>query len=327
MKRVRLTKIFQDKVEKFIDLMIASGEWDKEKMSYLNQNWEGVYDTFRKIADSNGVLGSLYLFEKGKKVIGSVYTVRLSKDSFMLGCRGVLKEYDQESKITLEKELPKIIPKECKNIINFPRVYSKGPIDENMKKLGLRKTEDIYLRYASLPRTVKMSLEISSPFYYCEISLKKIKKRDLLESRLDKSVLNFLQENCPQSVLDIFDIGIVKDINFISSIFKNYGLYCKKCLSVFPERKNLSLGALISSASIGISASGYTDATFIIGKNTTHSSLKEFINMIASFYLHQQKKRAFVFIPMALAEKKDLEKLGLKFVKPLFLVSYPINRR
>lgn len=299
----------KDEVIKVIEVMRQSGEWDGWKQRYLEHNWEEIAHTFEKIVRSQGELGIILVLKDGVKVVGALPLVRIGRESLLFGCSGVLEKYAEEGDALLDKELFPKIPEFYRTLLSYTRPSSLQWLPAFLRKRELKNMEDLLQTWHTFPEFFRKSINVLGPFNYCELLLKKVKRREKKDEILEK-IKDY--QLFPRLVSKAFDLD--KDYKQITNLYRKYGLFLIRQIIFFPK-----LVAVCFAGSLGFSGSGYADSCLIFSSGRG-IDLNEVFKEIAAFYDSQNKERAFIFFPSGISCNLQ----NVAFIKSLYQIYYDI---
>ncbi|MFH1840770.1 MAG: hypothetical protein ABH807_01275 [Candidatus Shapirobacteria bacterium] len=300
-------------VNKVIEVMCQSGEWDKPKQEYLGHDWTKVAHTFRGFVKSQGKLGIILVLKDGPKVVGALPLARVGDRSLLFGCSGILKKYVGEGDFLLDKELFQKIPKFYRTLLSYTRPSSLQWLPAPFRKKSLKNIEDLLQKWSTLPKFFSKSIDIYGPFNYCEFSSEK--KRGLIKSGNQvNNVANFRPLSNSKS--EIFDLN--KSFKSTVHLYEKFDLYLSRFTFSASKAK-----VVCFAGSTGLSGSGYTDCCFVFCQDK-NINLDKILVKAANFYRFKDKKRFFVLLPPSFLVKSQ----HLTFTKSLCQIFYdiPSNR-
>ena len=303
----------EKEVNKVIEVMCKSGEWDKPKQEYLGHDWTKIAHTFKGLVKSQGKLGIILVLKDGPKVVGALPLAKIGKKSLLFGCSGILKKYAEEGDFLLDRELFQKIPNFYQTLLSYTRSSSLQWLPAPFREKGLKNMEDLLQKWFILPEFFRKSINIYGPFDYCEFSSEK--KRGL--TRGGNRVNNTTDfRSLPNSRSEIFDLN--KNFKSTVNLYEKFGLYLSRFTFSTSKAK-----VTCFAGSTGLSGSGYTDCCFIFCQNKS-INLDEILVKAANFYQSKDKKRFFVLLPPGLSTTSQ----HLTFVKLLCQIFYdiPSNR-
>lgn len=303
----------EKEVNKVIEVMCQSDEWDKPKQEYLGHDWAKVVHTFKGLVQSQGRLGTILVLKDGPKVVGALPLAKIGEKSLLFGCSGILKKYAEEGDLLLDRELFQKIPKFYQTLLSYTRPSSLQWLPAPFREKDRKTMEDLLQKWPTLPEFFRKSTDIYGPFDYYEFSFER--KRNLIKG--DNQANNASDfRPLPNSKSEIFDLN--RSFKPTTSLYGKFSLYLSRfTISTSSVKVTCFVG------STGLSGSGYTDCCFVFCQDKS-INLDEILVKAANFYQSKDKKQFYVLLPPGFLAKNQ----HLTFIKPLCQIFYdiPSNR-
>lgn len=306
---MELRRARTDELNKIIDLMISSGEWDEWKLGYLKEDWLSAMNTFRTII-TNPNLGGYFIFEDKSEILGAFSVARAGLNSLFFNCAGIKEENAEEIENAIDRELFYNIPEEFNFIINFARPNSSETIPQILKNEGIKNVKEMHQFKEQIPDFLRKSITISSPFWYMERRIggdvNNVVRNKIVVNEQD---LECLKEHLKTEFLDSINI---QNRGYIEGLLTKYNLSAATHIINKPEGKSLSIAY-----PHGWTVSGYSSSSFIFSDNPSEI-IKDIEKNVPIF-----TGRRLIFVEEKMKEK--YEKLGFRAIKPLHQIIYNIR--
>lgn len=305
----------KNEVNKAIEIMCKSGEWDERKRNYLGQNWKEVVNTFEAIVDSKGKLGIILVLKNKKRVVGVLPLVRIGGNTLLFGCSGILEKHLKEGDFLLERKLFEIIPSSYQTLLAYTRPTSLQWLPFPLRSLKMKNMEELQKNWPSLPKVFQKSINIYGPLDYYEVLLSKITspyfliKKEVKYPRNNQSPLPFRHEPFNEK----------ENFKEITDRYKQFGIELYRKIFSNPMAKTVCFAG-----SLGLSGSGYTDSCLILPINPS-VNLSSIFKGIKDFYRQKNKRQFFILVPSG----HSVIGKNINFIKSLWQIYYniPLNRR
>jgi hypothetical protein len=309
---MEIRRAYPTELNKIVDIMIESGEWDEWKLSYLKEDWASMLRNFKKLLYSEE-LGEVYVIEEDEKIIGAIPLVRIGRESLLFTCAGVLPEHKEEVMRKIDKELFDILPFRYKILMNYTRPTSSGVVPHFLKERGIKNTREMYERMKNLPNFIQHSIKISPPYWYMEKKIEadtKLDEKIAHEEKRKNKAKACIEKYLMKEFIKAYDIFERKKIE---ELYGKYGLTSK--IIVLQEEK--ACGILLNYP-FGLTPSGYLNSTYLLGERSLN-----LLEKVEKCYFTLNQRRVLLFVPEKLRNLFEGE--GYQPVKPLHQVFYYIG--
>jgi hypothetical protein len=311
---MEIREAYSDELEKILEVMIGSGEWDDWKLSYLSEDWSSMLQNLRTVIN-NKELGFSYVLEEKENIVGAILLIRIGRKALFFTCAGILHGYEEAAMKKIDEELFNLLPSQYTILMNYTRPTSSGVVPRFLKELGIKNAKKMYEKMNELPEIVKNSIKISPIYCYME---KKIEPINLWgdvnevyeEECLSDEIKCCIKQYMMNEFIDAFDIF---ERDKIEGIYTSYGLKCD--LKLLGKRE--SCGILINYP-FGLTPSGYLNSAYLMGRNP-----REILRRTEKYCLLNQK-RILLFVPENM--RRFFEEMGYQLVKPLHQIFYDIEK-
>jgi hypothetical protein len=309
---MEMRRAHPSELNKIVDIMIESGEWDEWKLSYLKENWTGMLLNLKKLLYIED-LGEVYVIEEDEKIIGAIPFIRIGKASLFFACAGILPEYKEEAMRKIDEELFDILPSRYKIIMNYTRPTSTGVVPRFLKEMGIKNAREMYKEVKNLPNFIQRSIKISPPYWYMEKKIethikldRKITHKEKCKNKSKACIERYLMKEFIKAY-DIFERREIEEL------YRKYGLTSE--MIVLQEKE--ACGILLNYP-FGLTPSGYLNSTYLLGERSL-----DLLEKVEKCYSTLNQERILLFIP---EEMRNLfEKKGYQPVKLLHQVFYYIE--